>query len=112
MAEDLEDREKKGSTKRCPMIYVLQKDGAEYPRKLKVPKSVLHGLSLLLGTDTDAWIGKKITLFAAYCMSFGDKEECIRVRFPDAIDGAIRKWLRKRKSSPSCYILADGGANA
>lgn len=94
----------------APMLYIRAKDGTEYPRPFKVPKSVLYGLSLHLGTETDAWADKKITLFAAYCMSFGEKEECVRVRFPAEIDGKIRKWLKKRKASPSAYLIVNEGA--
>jgi hypothetical protein len=92
-----------------PMLYFLGKNGVEYPRKLKVPKSVLFGLSLLLGTETDAWVGKKIAVFSAWCLSFGEREECLRVRFPAQIENDIRKWLKKRKASPSCYMI-DGPA--
>lgn len=100
--------ERKGEeTTSAPMLYIKTKDGGEYPRPLKLAKSVLHGLSLHLGTETDNWKDKKITIFSAFCMSFGDREPCLRVKFPDAIDAAIRKWLKKRKASPSCYILED-----
>lgn len=91
----------------APMLYVKDKTGAEYARPLKVAKSVLYGLSLLLGTETDAWKDQKITVFVAWCMSFGDKEEALRVRFPAEIDQKVRKYLKKRKASPSCYILED-----
>lgn len=100
--------ERKGEEKQsAPMLYVKAKDGGEYPRPYKVPKSVLYGLSLLLGTDTDGWKDKKITLFSAFCMSFGDREPCVRVRFPAEIDQSIRKWLKKRKASPSAYIISN-----
>jgi hypothetical protein len=112
VAEGLADRDDKTKTKRCPMIYIKTKDGGEYPRKFKVPKSVLYGLSLLLGTETDAWAGQKITIFSTFCMSFGDKEECLRVRFPAEIDQKIRKWLKKRKASPSAYMLPQSNTNA
>ena len=89
----------------APMLYVRAKDGTEYPRPLKVPKSVLHGLSVLFGTETDNWKEKKITVFSAFCLSFGQKEECLRIRFPAEVDRAVRAYLKKRKASPSVYIL-------
>lgn len=99
--------ERKGEDKTsAPMLYIKAKDGSEYPRPYKVPKSVLHGMSLHLGTETDAWKDKKVTIFSAFCMSFGDREPCLRIKFPAEIDGAIRKWLKKRKASPSAYMLA------
>lgn len=90
-----------------PMLYIKGKDGAEYPRKFKVPKSVLYGLSELMGAETDAWVGQKITIFSTRCMAFGEIEPCLRVRFPDAIDGKVRKWLKKRKANPNAYMVAD-----
>lgn len=105
VGEDLEDRDDKTRKKRTPMIYIKTKDGGEYPRKFKVPKSVLHGLSLVLGPETDAWAGQKITIFRTKCLSFGDVEECLRVKFSPDIDDKIYKWLKKRKSSRSAYIL-------
>lgn len=89
----------------APMLYVLTKTGTEYARPLKLPKSVLYGLSLLLGSETNAWIGKKITPFAATCMAFGAEEECVRVRFPADIERKIRQWLKKRKVNPKAYLL-------
>lgn len=103
--EEMPSREKDEAKTTAPMLYVRTKDGAEYPRCYKVPKSVLYGLSLALGTDTDGWVGQRISLFAAHCMSFGEKEECLRVRFTAEIDGKIRRWLKKRKASPSAYII-------
>lgn len=93
--------------KSAPMLYILGRDGKEYVRPLKVPKSVLHGLALLFGVEDTAWIGKKITVFATRCMAFGDIEECIRVRFPEEIDGKVRKWLKKRKANPSAYMIQE-----
>ena len=87
-----------------PMMYFAH-NGAELPRKYKVPKSVLYGLSLLFGTDIDTWKGQQVTLFAGKCMSFGEVEECVRIRFPEDIDSKIRKWLKKRKASPSAYLI-------
>ena len=89
----------------APMLYIMQRDGKEYPRPYKVPKSVLYGLSLHLGNDADAWAGKKITIFSAHCMAFGQREECLRVRFTTEIDQQILKWLKKRKASASAYML-------
>lgn len=93
--------------KSAPMLYIQAKDGSEYPRAFKVPKSVMYGLSLHLGTDADAWTGKRVGIFAAKCMSSGDTEECLRVRFPVEIDDRIRKWLKKRKVSPLAYMITE-----
>lgn len=89
----------------APMLWVQGKDGHPYDRPMKIPKSVLHGLSVLFGTETDAWVGKKITVFATHCMAFGDKEECLRVIFPADTERAVRAWLKKRKVNPSAYMI-------
>lgn len=88
----------------APMIY-LAHNGKELERKYKAPKSVLYGLSLTYGVDTDQWIGKPVTLFAAKCMAFGEVEECVRIRFTPEVDAKIIKWLKKRKANRSAYIL-------
>jgi hypothetical protein len=87
-----------------PIIYFAHK-GIELPRKYKCPKSVLHGLSLVFGTDIDVWRGQTVTLFAAKCLAFGEIEDCIRVRFSSAIDSKIRKWMKKRGTSPKAYMV-------
>lgn len=89
------------------MMYFAHK-GAELPRKYKVAKSVLYGLNLTFGPDTDGWVGKEVTLFAAKCLSFGEVEECVRVRFSPDVDKRIRAWLKKRKASPSAYMVGGG----
>lgn len=92
----------KDDPKKSPTMY-FEHNGKELPRKYKVPKSVMYGLSLTLGTDYSAWSGKTITLESAHCMSFGEKEECIRVQFPDEIETKVKKWMKKRKASVSAY---------
>ena len=91
----------------APMIYVVAKDGSEYPKPYKVPKLVMHGLSLAFGTEADAWKGQKIGMFKTTCMSFGDVEECLRLRFSPEIDGKIRKFMKKRKLNPSMYMIVN-----
>ncbi len=94
-------------TKSAPMLYIKAKDGSEYARPLKVPKTVLHGIALMFGVDSDKWVTQKITVFATRCMAFGEIEECLRVRFPPEIDTKVRAWLKKRKASPSAYMIAE-----
>lgn len=89
----------------APMLFIVAKDGTEYHRPYKVPKSVMYGLSLAFGTETDAWKGQKIGMFAAKCMSFGEVEECLRLQFSAEIHAKIRKWMKKRKSNPSAYMI-------
>jgi hypothetical protein len=107
--EALPDREE-GKSATAPMMYLVGKDGTEYPRKLKVPKSVLYGLSLALGTELEAWVGKEITVYSAKCLAFGEVEDCLRVRFPADVEARIYKWLKKRKASKSAYLYTKESA--
>ncbi len=104
--EALPTREK-DEKQSAPMLYILGRDGKEHARPIKVPKSVLYGLSLLLTTDTDTWAGKKIRIFPAICTAFGELEECLRVRFQAEIDQKVRGWIRKRKAPASAYIVRE-----
>lgn len=90
----------------APIMYFAV-EGKELSRKWKLPKSVLHGLSLQYGAETDAWAGKSITLYAAKCLAFGEVEPCIRIRFPADIEAKIFKWLKKRKANRSTYLITD-----
>ena len=88
--------------KACCM-WITQKDGAEYPRRLKLPKTVLFALSLVLGTESDAWTGQKITLKAAWCLSFGDLEECVRPVLTNEQTALVIKRLKKRKTNSKVW---------
>ena len=91
----------------APMLYITTKDGGEYERPYKVPKSVLYGLSLTFGPDTEKWAGQKITIFSAKCLAFGEVEECLRIRFSAEVDSKILKWLKKRKANAKAYMIKD-----
>lgn len=100
----------KGPAQFAPMLYFLDNTGKEYPRPMKLPKLLMHGLSLMHGPEIESWVGKKVTVFAARCLAFGDVEDCLRFRFPAAIDDGIRKFMRKRKVNPQAYIMRDQSA--
>ncbi len=107
--EKMPEREgdKPDDAKTAVMLY-FSAAGKELARKYKLPKSVMYGMSLTFGTNTDDWIGKDVALFAAKCMSFGEVEECVRVRFSAEVDGKIRKWLKKRKAPAAAYMIQGG----
>ena len=88
-----------------PMLYIQAKDGTEYPRKLKLPKTVLYGLSIALGPDLDQWVGKQITVYATTCLSFGQPEECLRVQFDPQIEAKVIAYCKKRKVNPKVYKI-------
>ena len=43
-------------------------------------KTNAKSIASLYGNDTDAWIGKKITLYVGECEAFGEVMSCLRVR--------------------------------
>jgi len=49
-------------------------------KKLVLNKTNMKSIAKLHGFDGDDWVGKKITLFATTCQSFGETVDCIRVR--------------------------------
>ncbi len=99
--------ERDGDKEQAGVMLYFTHGGKELERKYKLAKSVMYGLSLIYGVNTDDWLGKDITLFAARCISFGEVVECVRVRFPPDIDAKIGKWMKKRKASPSAYMIVD-----
>jgi hypothetical protein len=100
--------EREGEEKKSkPAIYFKNPQGQEIPRKYNVPKTIMFGLSLLFGNDTDGWVGKEVKLFAAKCMAFGEVDDCIRIRFPAEIETKIYQRLKKRKASASTYIYKE-----
>lgn len=89
--------EREGKKEKACCMWILNAAGAEYPRRLKLPKTVLFAFSLVLGTDSDAWTGQKIMLKTTWCLSFGDIEECIRPVLTSAQTEQVIKRLKKRK---------------
>jgi hypothetical protein len=102
LAEMPEREGKKKEKAAC--LWITAKDGSEYPRRLKLPKSFIFALSELLGPDYDQWAGKKITLVSAHCLAFGDVEECVRPVLPNAINDKVSAWLKRRNSSPRAWM--------
>lgn len=59
-----------------PVLYMK---GAK--KKFPLPKTCAKVIAARYGKDTDAWIGKTITLFPTTCTAFGIEDvECIRVK--------------------------------
>jgi len=93
-----------GNKGKMDAVLYFQHAGKELPRKYKVPHSVMHGLSWLLGSNYEEWSGQSITLFATKCMCSGEVEECVRVVFPPDINARVIRWMKQR-ASPSAYML-------
>ena len=99
--------ERKGEESQNGAMLYFQAGGKELARKYKLPKSVMYGLSLVFGVEIEEWVGKDVTLFAAKCKSFGDIEECVRIRFPADIEARIFKWVKKRKAPAGAYMIRE-----
>jgi len=65
-----------GKSEDKPLIYFK---GAK--KKMVLNKTNAKTIAGLYGTNTEEWVGKKVTLFATTCSGKGGEEvECIRVR--------------------------------
>jgi hypothetical protein len=58
----------------------MDKRPKEEQKRWVLNKTNAKTISRLYGTETDAWIGKRITLFPTTCQSFGETVDCIRVK--------------------------------
>ena len=96
-----------GEDKKRSAFMYFKHDGKELTRKLRLPKSVMYGLELLLGYDFEGWTDKEVTFEAARCMSFGAVEPCVRPVLPPAIEAKIFSWMKKHKSSKSAYKVQE-----
>ena len=89
--------ERDGVKERAACLWIIDAKGNEYPRRLKLPKTVLFAFSIILGSDVDQWPGKKLTLKATWCLSFGEVEECVRPVLDAAMTKKVLDRLKKRK---------------
>lgn len=60
-----------------PIVYFKESKDA---RGLVLCKTNGKTIAQMYGNDTDAWIGKRVTLFAAMVDAFGKTVEAIRIR--------------------------------
>jgi len=88
-----------------PHLYVATKEGEKYPRAYLLPKSVMFMLVQRFGSNVDDWAGKKVTLFATKCMSFGSVEECVRVEGSEDEYKKVRTFLKKRGANPKGFMI-------
>ena len=95
---------KRDETTMAPIMYFAA-GGNELKRKYRIPSSVMHGLALTFGTDYESWSGKTVEMYAATCLAFGEREECVRIRFAPKIHAAVKAWMKKRKASPNSYVI-------
>lgn len=92
------------------MMYIIAKDGTEYPRPLPIRSTMMYAMAHVFGSEIEAWAGKEVPLYRTTCLSFGDVEECVRVRCDETLAKKIAARLKKRKASPKTWSMDLGGA--
>lgn len=65
-----------------PVVYFN-----EVPKGLTINKTNATTLSNLYGPESDAWIGKQVTLFTIWTEFQGKQTQGLRVRAPGAVQG-------------------------
>lgn len=59
----------------CPIVYF-----AELPKPMVMNKTNAKRIATIYGPDTDAWIGRQVTLYASETTYRGEVVPCVRVR--------------------------------
>ena len=75
-AVSLEPLQMEGGGRKDKMVLRFQ--GAT--KRMVCNKTNAESIAQLYGTKAEAWVGKRVTLYATRCLAFGDMVECIRVR--------------------------------
>jgi hypothetical protein len=58
----------------------MQRRPKDQRKRWVLNKTNATTLGKLHGTESNEWVGKRVTLFPTTCMAFGERVECIRVR--------------------------------
>lgn len=96
-------RKAKKARERKPVLYFVEleakraKSEMETPYMLICNKTNAKAIAALYGSETEAWAGKRITLFSTREMAFGELKDVIRVRPTKPADKAPPK---KREPDP------------
>lgn len=73
-------------TERKPVVMFRETDakrdrGGTGPFKLVLNRTNAKAVVKALGTsETEEWVGRRVTLFATTCMAFGQTVDCVRIR--------------------------------
>jgi hypothetical protein len=83
VVEDLKNAE--GKDERKPVVYFHETKAVaerkrEQEKALILNKTNAATIASLYGTDSDRWIGKAVTIYAATDRAFGKTVECLRIR--------------------------------
>ena len=81
----VEDLRTDGGAEKKPILYFAETKAKADEQGTKEKRLVLNKtnamqIAKLHGTEVDNWKGKRITLFPARAMAFGEEVDCIRVR--------------------------------
>lgn len=84
-------------------------------KRLVLNKTNAKTIMKLYGTETNDWLGRRITLYATTCQAFGETVDCIRIRerIPAAADTKARATQRAPgRSGPPPSPAAEPGPAA
>lgn len=78
-------RVKDGDSEHRPVLYFEEtkaraKGNPKKEKRLVLNKTNAMTIAKMYGTETDNWVGKRITLYPTEVFAFGETKECIRVR--------------------------------
>ena len=121
-AADLGDRE---VTKTIGAVKLEDLEGADGTKKQKVivtfkdakkqwvmPRTCGEALRLMFGKETNAWTGKRVTLYSRKVDSFGEEVDAVRVKGSPDIKAAIKEVVpRGRKKIIVDVIVTKGDAS-
>lgn len=69
-----------GKKTKKPLLYFKGKSGGEFERPLALNSTNAKTIASLYGNDTDAWVGRRITMYATQTQMGGETVDCIRIR--------------------------------
>ena len=72
-----EMRAQDDSTVKKPVLFF---ENSKTGKGLVLNKTNARAIADKNGSNTDGWIGKKITIFPTTCMAFGKEVECLRIK--------------------------------
>lgn len=81
----VEDLKTESGSKKKPVVYFREMEarhrrGEGENKRWVLNKTCSKVVGELYGYETDAWRGKRVTLYPTTCMAFGKEVDCVRVR--------------------------------
>lgn len=75
-----------------------------------MPRTCGEALKLMFGRETNAWIGKRVTLFSKMVDSFGDEVPAVRVRGSPDISKRLTADVQRGRKTIKVDVIPTGGA--